>query len=768
MTSFRHLSLALAFALAAGTAAAYETKPPKYIEAEVVWRDAAGKEQTTKGQLWFRDLPVVTDGRVHGFGRPGHYDGIKWFVPKAPGDITLARGPGESAPQTFLLRDYCGERPVTLAFTTIPVARTADSVLDKLMDRDAKAVGSGRGAGQADVSGRIAEELDELAGEVPIITAPVESTIGSGDGQPGSEKPPVHFATDRDIGITALAVADIVRISFGKASGNYEREVYGGRFVEYSRQATGDEGRVQPVAATFCGGPATDERFAFGDFLPDGNIVLAGNFHDLGFVDPGLVQVVGEDPAPDAYPSVEREDPKQKTRVTDHPRRTVTFVQYSADLLRLTGVARLPWGVGEGLSFQIGPDAAIYAAGRAGPHLETFLASVPGSATVPFPEAVAPDARGQTRKPGPDGFVVKLSPDRKKVLWAVRFRHATVTIFLLSDGRLLCRRSDRLFFIEADGRVTDGPKLDVTGGTMAVDPRNGVMYVGGSYRSATGLEPYVNPYLYKVDVTGKVAWTAYGWTGPIVGVDQLRLVSDSAVTKIRVAEDGRLTLSAWSDGGNTVLGQQPCDLRKPAAIGGFCSSTWGAKGGLTTRIAHLISMDSDTTDVPGFTRYVGYIPTSDVPTLINIYDFCRLPNGEVAVTGAGWNGFVESHDAWIRPWWIEHQTDEFAMAKGGPFFTVFSADFNRVRIATLTPGASGLQLASRGRHVLVYGGATDLPQGAVDEKWARRFRTIVRNAVQPENGGGLDAYVMLVDTQGPPNPPVIPAKTWGQPAKRGR
>jgi hypothetical protein len=325
-----------------------------------------------------------------------------------------------------------------------------------------------------------------------------------------------------------------------------------------------------------------------------------------------------------------------------------------------------------------------------------------------------------------------------------------VNVFQRPDGKLLARRGDELFFIEADGKVTTGPKLEITGSNMAVCPKTGAIYFGGSYRSGTGLEPYVNPYLYKLDATGKHVWTAYGWTGPIVGVDQHRLVADSSITSVRVAEDGRLTLTGWSDGGNTVLGEQPYDMRQPAKCGGFCSSTWGATGGLTVRIAHLIQMDPDTMEVSSFTRYIGYIPTSDIPTLINIYDSYRLPSGEVAVTGGGWLGFVESQDAWIKSWYRERQTDEFALAKGGPFFTLFTSDLKRPRMATITPGASGLRLAGKGQWVLLYGGATDLKPTDVDQKWNRKFRTITRAAVQPQNGGGLDAYVMLVNTQGEP------------------
>lgn len=161
---------------------------------------------------------------------------------------------------------------------------------------------------------------------------------------------------------------------------------------------------------------------------------------------------------------------------------------------------------------------------------------------------------------------------------------------------------------------------------------------------------------------GRQVWTAYGWSGPIVGVSQLRLVSDSSVNSIKVSEDGSLTLTGWSDGGNTVLSAQPYDLRKTAPGGGFASEVWGATGGLTVRIAHIIHMDANTTHVDYCTRYVSYLPTSDVPTLLNIYDTQRLPNGDVAVVGGARTGLIETHDAWITPWYVQYRTNEFAQA----------------------------------------------------------------------------------------------------------
>lgn len=731
---------------AAVSADAYQGPRPRYIEVDLSWRESAsGTVRTSPGQLWFTDLPVQ-GARPPYFGKPAHYDGIKWFVPKTPGDIWLARAPGGTNAQAFVLHDYCGEREVVLSFPAIDVLRTSDATLNRLLEEGVQALGVGKSP-----SGSGAQMREPILGDLEPEADMVAGTRRADAARGGASEAesPLRFATSKDLGAKSIPIADLVKIVFGKASDNIQREVYGGRYVAYSRQAPGDHGRVQVTAATFFGGPHGEERFVFGGFRSDDSIVLAGHFADLGFVDPALIRVLGTDPPADAYPPVTRGI--QGRAALEFPRRTPVFARYSPDLRKLTGLVRLPWGAGTVGSVSLAADDSMLLAGSVGPHFDAFAKEIGLTATIPAAPA-APDSKGRKREPGPDGFILKTTPDSRSIAWMVRVRDGSASIFQQPGGRVLARRGGELFYIEGDGSVSAGPRLDITGSKMAVCPKTGAVYFGGSYRSGTGLEPYVNPYVYKMDASGKLRWTAYGWTGPIVGVDPYRLVADSSVTGVRVAEDGRLTLTAWSDGGNTVLGQQPYDLRASARCGGFCSSTWGATGGLTVRIAHLIQMDPDTMEVPSFTRYVGYIPTSDTPTLINIYDTHPLPGGEVAVTGGGWLGFVESQDAWIKSWYREYQSDPFAMAKGGPFFTLFTPDFSRLRMATITPGASGLRLAGKGKWVLLYGGATDLSPTDVDRKWSRKFRTITRHAVQPQNGGGLDAYAMLVDTQGSPGP----------------
>lgn len=762
----RNIVLVCLFVAVAPIAHGYVSPAPRYINVELTFADSTtGTNRTETGQLWFGDLPIETDdGRVIGFGKIAHYDGIKWFVPKTPGDIWIERPTPDLGPNTLMLHDYQGERPIKLAFEKIGVGRTVDAQLDSKMDETAKSIDNARPSSELSVP-----KMDDILDESEVVVAPVNSTLkGSQEEtiQATKNNVPLKFATEKDIGAKEITVASLRKIVFLDASNNIKRDSYGGRYVSYANQATGDQGRVQVVAATFFGGPSDQERFTFARILDNGDILVGGQFHDLDFVDPSLIRVVGKDPNPDAYPPVERNDHRNRP-YTDYPKRTPTFVRYTADLQKIKEVFRLAWGAGSLGEANAGPNESLYVTGIVGPHFDTLAKDIPNLKFVANPDALVPDKNGKTREHEPDGYIVKIASDRKTLAWAVRFKHGAVKMFARSDGRIVCCRGNTLYFIDQDGNPSEGPTLEQTGTGMTMDPRTGDIYFGGSYRSATGREPYVCPYMFKLNPEGKIEWTGYSWTGPVVGVDQLRLVSDSSVSRILVRDDGKLLVSGWSDGGNTVLAYQPYDLRRKIKdSGGFCSSTWGASG-LTVRIANLWTMDPKTMEVDFHTQYVGYVPTSDLPTLINIYSMYPMANGEIAVTGGGWIGFVETHDAWVKPWYIENRTDEHVHARGGPFFTLFTPDFKKARIATFTPHVHGLQIAGRGDMLLLYGSAGDLKSGEVDKKWNRKYPAIIRNALQPKIASTTDAYLVLVNTQGSPNPPVIPKLTWGPKATKG-
>ena len=60
---------------------------------------------------------------------------------------------------------------------------------------------------------------------------------------------------------------------------------------------------------------------------------------------------------------------------------------------------------------------------------------------------------------------------------------------------------------------------------------------------------------------GSLRYQLYDWGGPFVGLDNLRLVSDSAVRFVTHDRRGNMLLYAWSDGGNSVMNFQPQDVR---------------------------------------------------------------------------------------------------------------------------------------------------------------------------------------------------------------
>jgi len=113
---------------------AYRTAPPKYVVVDLTWKDSGtGQPRTVQGQLWFADMPIVgPNGKVIGLGQTDHFDGIKWVVPKNPGDIWIARGTNTN-PAVFVMHDYYGERDITLAFSAIDVTKMDSLKMEAVM-----------------------------------------------------------------------------------------------------------------------------------------------------------------------------------------------------------------------------------------------------------------------------------------------------------------------------------------------------------------------------------------------------------------------------------------------------------------------------------------------------------------------------------------------------------------------------------------------------------------------------------------------------------
>lgn len=734
-TRFCAALAALALAGAPGRLAAYQTPAPPFLEVEVVMDGPGGAAPVTlAGELHFSTLRVQTKAvdAVRGlWGKDGGWH-IKFLTPVGPGAVRIERSADAADPFPFILKmPLAPPQSFRFAFDAVAVSLSTDSQIARLATTS----------------------LTSATPEIEAITLdePAAAAAPAQD-PPETRAAGVFLALPKAADFTSIPVQRLRRITFLRAAGGYRREFPRGRFVEYNNAAKGDDGKVQPLAATFFGGKAGGECFRSGAFRNDGSIVLIGNFDDVAFVGAAPVHVVGgADPAADAFRDAGAD---AKGRPLPSRRLTLAAAQYSPDLRELRQVVRLPWAAAVVDKAAVGSDDALYASVSPGPHFDEGLREIGRVRVVENPGAVA-NAKSRGREPGADTALVRFAPDLRRIEWALRFKHGGIGFAALPGGRLVVQRYQDIFYVEADGSVTNGPVLEAGRSATGVvtDPRDGSMYLGGEYHSGTGLEPYRNPFLYKLDRNGRFVWTAYDWTGPVVGVEQLRLVSDSRIGAIRVGEDGNLVVSGWSDGGNSVLNQQPYDVRKGAPSDGFAGSGWGAK---VLSVAHLINMNGQSQEVTGHCCVFSYLAFDDIPNSISIRDFGLTRSGDFAFTGGSASGFIETHDAWVKPWYVEYRTNPYADARGGGFFCVYTGDMRRPRMCTLVPGLENGQLAFRGDKVLLFGSCR--PQHAA---YGLGAPAMTPNAVQPAHGGGeLDAYAMLIDTQGPAHPPAIPPKSW--------
>lgn len=502
----------------------------------------------------------------------------------------------------------------------------------------------------------------------------------------------------------------------------------GGRFLQFSQQAKGSDGAVKLLSATFVGGKG-DEAFSAAAFLPDGTIAAVMNVYDPALAASHKAAVWGRDGA-NLPPAPPPPDPNRRGPRPADPRASAMLVRFDANLTRVLEARRMPWASAEVRSIIAGP-VGIYLVGDI---KQDFAALTQGVKLNSMP----PAERG-----GQGSFVARLAPDLSRILWVTSWPNQKVNAY--AAGRQLLVEIGRSYLhLDADGRAK--PAFDLQSGIgwrvrteAAVDARDGHLYIGGEYHSGTGLEPYRNPFMHKIDSSGRVVWTAWNWTGPVVGHQWFRLVSDSAVRQVAMSQRGDVLMGGWSDGGNSVFTRHPLDLTRGHGRAGFGSSVWGA-GVLS--VGYVQRLDTQSLEVKGSVQLTAFLPASNKPNGARIEALTDTADGSVVVLGGTAFGMIETHDAWVESWFAAHQRDPAAAkVKGGPCLWVYDPDLKDLRLATMLPGVQNGSLASQGQRVLVAGAAR-----AIDQSYNANLPPLLSNPVQKDFGGGVtDAYIMLID-----------------------
>ncbi len=501
------------------------------------------------------------------------------------------------------------------------------------------------------------------------------------------------------------------------------------RYHQYTRKFEKPNRPVKILSAGHLGGEGLEWLSGAG-FASDGTMVVAGTALK-GPLSVGGVKatVVGEDASAPGLDESSLTDRKGRFRPNWKHRNAAGFVAWIAPgpgkVLR---VVRLPWKSGAVTDLAVGDDDSVYLVGRAGANVRDL-----GATDV---------SKEGAETHGTATFVVKLSKVGK-LQWCRAFADAGAgpRIYIRPDGDILAAGGWGYLF-SPDGRL--GKILEfwrVSGErwNRGINPVDLTCSAGGDSNTGTGREPWRKPRCF-VNHLGERPMELYAWNSHLVGVDSLRLVSDSALRYFHYTPDGRtLYMVGWSDGGNSVLERQPYDLRKGVDAKGLGFSSWGA-GVLS--VAHLIRMDPKTAEVSAKTTWLAYLGDKNKPNGLNVRTLSTGTEGSVLLAGGSAWGLIQTGDKL-------HDGEP-----GGPYIAVMTEHLDDLRFSSILPGTGVAEVRVkenwtmtsanvRGRSLALFVCGAGETGKHYDEQ-PQPAPTV--DPVQKTFGGGrLDGYYVLMD-----------------------
>ncbi len=522
----------------------------------------------------------------------------------------------------------------------------------------------------------------------------------------------------------------------------------------------GDAAEV--VTASFLGG-AGEQWLVDGGFQPDGSMVLVGNGVGGNFALPVRMTVLGRDGSkPDPYKPRQRMSKARRRQpsepVTDalgNPEyqklswtmddATGFLVKLDPSLRKIQSAARLGWATGVITAAVVGTDGSVYIAGRAGS----------GAKVLANDSQVA---RSQVQRvkgaPADKTFVAKVAADLSRVLWVrvVEGDAFAPRLTLRADGSIVASLADLRTYSPA-GKLLSTVVVDGgLGDRNSVNPITGEIVYGGEHHWSTGREPWRCPILDVKNPDGSLKYKLMDWGGPYVGLDNQRLVSDTAVRRVSHDSKGNIVAILWSDGGNSVGGRQVTDVRRGVGTRGVGLTTAGANA---TSFAWLMRIEPENYQVIGWTLWCSNY--GHKANGANITRTSEADDGSLCFAGGS-------------AWGLRQTPNRLtATEPGGDYIAVLTPDLTGVRYSSIVPG-TGRAEVSGGNDWGIFTGVQNGRQRAVFVTGAGKSgdnyglvteTPTTDNALQKTFGGGTsDGWFIVLDLS-KPVAPARPAQTGG-------
>ncbi len=319
-------------------------------------------------------------------------------------------------------------------------------------------------------------------------------------------------------------------------------------------------GPLQLKTASWLGGPESDELVGV-VVTADGAVVLAGNGADY---QPAGVQAVtlGEpaDVPEGTQPPAEARKGRPKGNDPAPAAGSGFLARLDASGTKVEWLARFPAGAVTLRKLKRDGKGNVYVLGESRAGLA--LAGVSGRST----------------------FVARLGGDGTRAT-AVRFHAGAIDFDVDADGELVILSKAKITRYGPGGAVKWTATWKAYGdnrpGAVAVVPQSGITAVVGYGMTHTGKEPYKDPYAYGFDRAGQQVWalwnpepgrqkgTAYGGNG---------LMADTAGHGAVATPAGKLLLTFFADGGNSVCTRDPADPDRKLAAEVFAGVHQGHPG----------------------------------------------------------------------------------------------------------------------------------------------------------------------------------------------
>jgi hypothetical protein len=419
--------------------------------------------------------------------------------------------------------------------------------------------------------------------------------------------------------------------------------------------------------------------------------------------------------------------PKVEAFGWNHPNATALIVRLSPDLKVIKSVTRLGWKAGGLTSAVVDEAGNIFVCGPASDAATNISSDV-----KTFTAATNSQFRGGCSAT----YIAKISPDGAKAVWA-RVVHGASNAPKLSRnsaGKLLLQGADLRAFDENGNQLSVSMIPGGAEGHIAVNPVDGTWARGGERHWATGREPYRDPTLHIYKPDGALLYELYNWDGPFVGLNELRLVSDSAIRGVTYDTDGTLIIHAWSDGGNSVMFREPNDVFTASPkMAGLGFTAWGA-GVLSS--AYVIKIDPKDYRISAGTLWVGYLKDRNKPNSVTIDSFGVARDGSVCLAGSAASGLIQTGNA-------------FAADSSGNYVAVMNRDLTSLRFGSALPATGETEIDDDARWGVASGTVNGKTfalflSGAVEREGDRT--PPMRNARQEKFAGGFtDGHMLLLD-----------------------